>query len=550
LTLEPLENRNLLSFAWNVVPSPNPFGTVYDPLNGVAAVAENDVWAVGEAQLPSSASQTLTEHWNGTAWSIVPSPNPPGSIGVLNAVAAVASNNVWAVGHGFAAGTGQTLIEHWNGASWNVVPSPSPGATDNELRGVVAVSATDVWAVGFQKDSSLRYHTLTEHWNGIGWTVVPSLDVDPSYNFLYAVTASSGNDVWAVGSAGRHGSTLVEHWDGLRWSIIPSPPGGYDGVLYAATTVSPTDVWAVGTGDLQPLTEHWDGTSWSIVPSPSPGTNTFLTGVAARGSNDLWAVGNGNGTAFNGPFTEHWDGASWSIVPAPSTGTATTLNAVAALSGGTVWSVGLANQHTFTMNLRESGAATHLNFLVPPTITAGTPFTLTVQALDAMNQVATGYTGTVHFVASNGAMANYTFTTGDMGQHSFPLTLYRAQPLTVTGTDTVSGITGSITFTVNPAAADHLAFAVPDTVTAGVPFSITVTVQDAYGNTVTGFTDTVHFMASNGAMANYMFTAADAGQHTFNIVLMQPGPITITGADTDDPSVTGSISFTVNPPPP
>src|SRR5690349_14028338 len=81
LAAEALEHRNLLSFVWNIVPSPNPLGTVYNPLNGVATVAENDVWAVGEAQLPNSASQTLTQHWSGTAWSIVPSPNPPGNIG-------------------------------------------------------------------------------------------------------------------------------------------------------------------------------------------------------------------------------------------------------------------------------------------------------------------------------------------------------------------------------------------------------------------------------------------------------------------------------------
>jgi hypothetical protein len=565
LAVERLETRNLLSFVWNIVPSPNPPESVNSPLNGVVAAAENDVWAVGLSELPSGPGtvyQTLTEHWNGTGWSIIPSPNVAGRSSLLDGVSAlgasaVASDDVWAVGHAFnpngtVGAVGQTLTEHWNGTGWSIVPSPigNPNTVDSELLGVVAISANDVWAVGYQKDSFGQRLTLTEHWDGTQWNLVVSPSVDANYNTLYSVTASGSNDVWAVGSSGQHGSTLIEHWDGTGWHVVPSPSGGYDGALYSVTAVSPTDVWAVGTGNLQTLTEHWDGLGWTVVPSPSPGTNTFLTGVTARGRNDLWAVGNGNGTAtgFNGPFTEHWDGTSWAIVGSPSVPGGTTLNAVAAVPFGTVWSVGLGNHQTFTMNLRENGPATHLNFIVPTTITAGTPFTITVQALDAMNQVDTGYTDTVHFTASNGAQANYTFTTSDHGQHTFHVTLYQAQTLTVTGADIANPlIHGSITFTVNPAAAAHIVFTIPDTVTAGVPFDITVTVQDAYGNTVTDFGDTVQFVASNGVTADYTFTPADMGQHTFhNLVINQPGTITITGTDLEDPSVTGSITFTVN----
>jgi len=40
-------------------------------LNAVAIVSPTDVWAVGEA----TGSQSLAEHWDGMAWSIVPRPN-------------------------------------------------------------------------------------------------------------------------------------------------------------------------------------------------------------------------------------------------------------------------------------------------------------------------------------------------------------------------------------------------------------------------------------------------------------------------------------------
>jgi hypothetical protein len=201
--------------------------------------------------------------------------------------------------------------------------------------------------------------------------------------------------------------------------------------------------------------------------------------------------------------------------------------------------------------VQAAGQHTHFSIQAPATVMAGTPFTITVTALDDFGQAIAGYTGTVHFVASNGATADYTFTAADMGQHTFNnLVFQRAGAYTLAGADTVNPlITGSTTFTITPAAAAHIAFTVPSTITAGMPFAITVTVQDAYGNTVTGYTGTVHFTLTGPAMAmaNYTFTASDMGSHTFNnLVLSQAGDYTLTGMDTGDSMVSGSIMFTVS----
>jgi len=182
---------------WTLVDSPNPLSNNY--LNGVAAVGPNDVWAVGSYYDYNNGSLggTLMLHWNGTAWTQVPGAG--GTIdhqGYLNAVAAVASNDVWAVGY-YCPGTAcQTLIEHWNGTQWSVVSSPNrPGY--NELKGVAVISATDVWAVGY---SAGNHHTLTEHWNGQAWIIVPSPPASDLYNYiLTSVSALAGNNVWAVG---------------------------------------------------------------------------------------------------------------------------------------------------------------------------------------------------------------------------------------------------------------------------------------------------------------------------------------------------------------
>jgi hypothetical protein len=72
---------------WSVVASPG-IGT----LDAVTSISAIDVWAVGV----SSTNTTLAEHWNGTAWSVVPSPTVAN--GTFSGVAAAATNNVWAVG--------------------------------------------------------------------------------------------------------------------------------------------------------------------------------------------------------------------------------------------------------------------------------------------------------------------------------------------------------------------------------------------------------------------------------------------------------------------
>lgn len=58
---------------WHLVPSPNGNGS--SVLRAVAEVSATDIWAVGIYSNNDFTSQTLTEHWNGSAWSVVKSPN-------------------------------------------------------------------------------------------------------------------------------------------------------------------------------------------------------------------------------------------------------------------------------------------------------------------------------------------------------------------------------------------------------------------------------------------------------------------------------------------
>src|SRR5438132_8619798 len=192
---------------WEVVASPS-VGTGANSLIGVASAADNDVWAVGwafKAQL--NAYRTVTEHWNGTRWSVVRSPNATNGYNFLNGVAVVAANDVWTVGQAANGNTYNTLVEHWNGVAWSIVPSPNVAGSSNILEAISVVSANDIWAVGYSSDSSFNNHPLTIHWNGATWRIVPSTRVND--DILFGVDAVALNAAWPVVRSFQDARTLT-----------------------------------------------------------------------------------------------------------------------------------------------------------------------------------------------------------------------------------------------------------------------------------------------------------------------------------------------------
>jgi hypothetical protein len=326
---------------------------------GVAVLSSCNVWAVGSyATELDGFNQTLIEHWNGTAWKQVPSPNPggPASDEILTGVAALSATNIWAVGSYLDGSPDQTLIEHWNGTAWQQVPSPNPGgsAGANDLTGIAAVSATNIWAVGYYFDGT-RYRTLVLHWNGTGWKRVWSPSPGTANDYLVGTASVSVSDVWAVGlySTGTVDRTLIEHWDGTGWKRAWSPnPGGSanNNLLSGVAAVTATNVWAVGRFSngtaYQTLTEHWDGTGWKRVWSPNPGgsaNDDYLSGVAAVSSSNVWAVGAYSNGSPARTLIERWNGTGWKRISSPNPGGTdddNVLTGVGASSATNIWSVG------------------------------------------------------------------------------------------------------------------------------------------------------------------------------------------------------------------
>jgi hypothetical protein len=275
--------------AWTIVSTPTTGGQ----LSGVDGNASNNVWAVGAGD-----TGPLAQRWNGTSWNIVPSPTPPGSLGAsLSSVKTFATNSAWAVGaHSTsAAPSTRTLAQRWNGTSWSVVPTPNPDPIRNFLSDVDGSSANDVWAIGNVGDDGYSGGTvagLVLHWDGSAWSQVnvPGTVSDGTFNLptLQDVFALSANDVWIVGRVfswlDLKVVPLALHWDGQTWqrSVMSTAPNDGQG-FHGVAALSPTKVYAVGS-----VTARWTGTTWvadSTVPSG------LLTDAAATGAATVWGVG-------------------------------------------------------------------------------------------------------------------------------------------------------------------------------------------------------------------------------------------------------------------
>jgi hypothetical protein len=207
---------------------------------------------------------------------------------------------------------------------------------------------------------------------------------------------------------------------------------------------------------------------------------------------------------------------------------------------------GDSGKHSFTATLRTAGnqsitltdvtfsgggsttvapaAAAKLLVDLPAHATAGTPFDATVTAIDAFNNIATQYTGTVHWTGGDGQAAlpgDYAFTAGDQGSHVFSIAQGIAALRQLSATDTVNGdVAGNGSVTIDPGAAASLTLkGFPNPLILGGVGSFTVTAYDAFGNQASGYGGTVSFTSSDpqaNLPPSYTFMAADAGTHDFN----------------------------------
>jgi hypothetical protein len=193
--------------SWSIVSSP-AFAGVSISRSAISADSSTDVWAMGFLATSATTEENVSLHWDGTSWSQIPAVHLRfGGVGPLTALSPA---NVWAVGTGPGVPTGgfsahpTAVIEHWDGTSWSVVPSPNPNPQgNNSLGAVAAVSTTDIWAAGLQLQGP-----FTEHWDGTSWSIVAT---PGGVSFLAGMAASSGGHVLAVGQGTNQSGIILSN---------------------------------------------------------------------------------------------------------------------------------------------------------------------------------------------------------------------------------------------------------------------------------------------------------------------------------------------------
>ncbi|MCY7377076.1 MAG: LamG domain-containing protein [Pyrinomonadaceae bacterium] len=241
--------------AWTFAAAISP-NADFDIIRSISVINNNDIWIVGYR----SAGASLTLHWDGTNIMTVPSPG-----GRLIDVDAISSNEVWAVG--------DFMAIRWNGSVWQVIPGEPTNFT--YLRSVAAIAPNNIFAVGRITTcgpfSGCSSGDLMLRYNGTSWAQVPIENFNPQLTTLEAVSASGPDSVWVVGN---QSGSLVLRFDGAifrRVATERSPNTGADIVydsLLSVSVLNPNEVWTVGNTS-------------SVFYSPS---REVVTNLALRGS--------------------------------------------------------------------------------------------------------------------------------------------------------------------------------------------------------------------------------------------------------------------------
>jgi len=204
---------------WTLHPPIRPGGMPGD-LTGVSCATARACMAVGSYVNSSGARLALAESWNGTAWTVRPTAQPANSDGSeLNGVSCTGAGSCTAVGdYHVVRSSDLELAEVWNGTTWSVEPTPGTNGT-RILNSVSCTAPAGCAAVGYRGGGP-----LAETWNGTTWTArTPPSPKNSADVFLFGVSCVAASDCTAVGEYSLtntgFGATLAEVWDGTAWHL-------------------------------------------------------------------------------------------------------------------------------------------------------------------------------------------------------------------------------------------------------------------------------------------------------------------------------------------
>ena len=311
---------------WTTMTVPVVAGSTAQRLDAIEAISPNDVWAGGTRFHPAISPTNgvdcwnLIMHFNGSTWSVVPTPDLSTGPVIRNeiyALGATSSTDVWAAGEisGLATSVGgafdtQMQILHWNGSAWSHLTPPSiPNALHASVKDIVAIAPNLVWFFGYATVIGGTSQPVAFYWNGSTFVNSSLPSATNSGRGFFAAAGTSGTDLVAVGGGvasellSPFGNGTIRRFDGVNWNA-QSIAGSTIYGLQAIERIAANDIWVGGSApsgsSVAPFFARFDGTSWTTRPSPG----IFPEAFASLSSNELLCGGVGG--------VHRWNGSAWS----------------------------------------------------------------------------------------------------------------------------------------------------------------------------------------------------------------------------------------------
>jgi N-acetylneuraminic acid mutarotase len=274
-----------------------------------------------------------------------------------------------------------------------------------------------------------------------------------------------------------------------------------------------------------PVSNSWSGAGSMVSPRDQHAATLLNTGdvLVTGGQTNVYLAT----TELYDPVQNTWS-AGDSLLTARASHTVTLLtNGQVLIAGGISNSGVLSSTELYNPGAAAQPGKFQVNVLGGNTVTAGSSFLVTAQAVDQFGNPVSNYNGpsSVTITSTPSDPSGSLPITGTLNGSGFGFlqgSLNKAVSYTLTATaGTFTGTSSA--FTVTPAGAAYFTVAAPATATTGCAFNITVSAFDRFANSTPGYTGTISITSTDPAASvlfpSYTFTAGDNGVHTFSVML-------------------------------
>ena len=208
---------------WSQSSTPDD-GTFFNDLYSVSCLSPTSCIAVGETQnIYGGNNLSVALTWNGSSWTKVTTPVVGNSDNHLNSVSCVSPSSCIAVGTSLNSSFyRETMVLTWNGSAWTVVASPNAGVYDSYLFSVSCTSASSCVAVGQVQDASFQSAGLVLSWDGTAWRNVTISGAETDTQLMSVSCVSSS---WCIGAGDTNAiRTVIVAITGAATPTTPVDP--------------------------------------------------------------------------------------------------------------------------------------------------------------------------------------------------------------------------------------------------------------------------------------------------------------------------------------